>query len=217
MLTEVGTVFLDIFAIFISALGIFVANRREASVGRREIQIVLGAYLLISFCDIFTTGRVLQDIEDYKAVSLSGRVLLGFTSCQNGLTVAFFWILLLSSIVGYQLIDDGTAVSLALILGSAVFLFTGSLYISLDTGFDLTSHFEAARLENKSIALYILNLGLPLICAVGYAVSQCFLTTKVLGEKKPLRESPIYLLIGHSIVKMTAESLAFDLKLASRY
>ena len=82
--------------------------------------------------------------------------------------------------------DDGTPVSLFMILGSAVLLFTATLYISLDTGFNLSGHFEDDLFSSRSIPLYILYLVLPLVCVVGYAITQLILVAKVLGERKPL-------------------------------
>ena len=56
---------LDILAVILSIFGIIFANRRKTAIGRREIQLILGAYLLISVCDVFTTGRVLISGIDY--------------------------------------------------------------------------------------------------------------------------------------------------------
>ena len=189
ILKELGTICLDVIAVVLSIFGIIFVNRKRAAVGRREMQLVLCTYLLLSVCDIVTTGRVIpsyySDTDyDYGLSETSLRVLLGFASVQLGFTVAFFWMLLLFSIVGFQLIDDGTPVSLSLILSSAVVLFTATLYISIDTGFVLSEYFENDRLSNRSLGLYILYLGLPLLCVVGYAISQGILIMKVLGERK---------------------------------
>lgn len=177
--------FLDILAVTLSTFGIVFANRKKAAIGRREIQLILGVYLLISVCDVFTTGRVLMSGIDY-GLSTPEKALLGFTSIQLGLIVAFFWMLLLFGIVGFQIMDDGTPVSLFMIVGSAALLFTATLYISLDTGLNLSGHFEDDLYSSQSIPLYVFCLVLPLVCVAGYTITQIILVGKVLGERKPL-------------------------------
>ena len=167
-----------------------VANKKRAAVGRREMQIVLTVYALISFCDVFTTGRPFSPPEfryyrDYPT-SLNERVLQIFVSLQLGLTTAFFWILMLFGLLGFQILDDGTPLSIGIIVGSAVVLCGATLYISLDTAFSITGSFLSARYSNKSIALYTLNLGLPLLSSLIFAGSQIYLVVKILEELKPL-------------------------------
>lgn len=179
---------LDIIAIVLSTLAIAFAQRKYAAVGRREIQLVLGAFLLLSLCDIFTTGRALQDVYHHHSSSTAAKTLLVFTSLQLGLSVAFFWVLFLLGITGLQFRDDGTPSVLAMIVGSAFVLFTATVYISLDTGFNLTGLFQHDAMNNKNVALYILALGLPLVFGFGFVVIHAFLVIKVLGEGKPMGE-----------------------------
>ena len=94
--------------------------------------------------------------------------------------------LFLNGIVGYQLLDDGTPLSLGLILLSAIALFVGTGYIALDTGFDYTGHFKASP-NNRNIGLYVLYQLAPLVFLAGFFVLETFLVLRVLGEKKPMR------------------------------
>ena len=41
---------------------------------------------------------------------------------------------MLNAAVGYQIIDDGTPMSIGLVIGSAVALFVGTGYIALEIG-----------------------------------------------------------------------------------
>lgn len=97
--------------------------------------------------------------------------------------MATLWILLLNGIVGYQLLDDGTPLSLGLILSSALALFVATGYIALDTGFSWTG-----RIDNspKNIGLYVLYQLLPLVCLAGFFLLETLLVVRVLGEKKPI-------------------------------
>jgi hypothetical protein len=67
------------------------------------------------------------------------------------------WILLLNALVGFQLLDDGTPLSVGLFAGSAVVLFIGTGYIALDTGFSWTGHFDSSLSgNNRNVGLYVL-------------------------------------------------------------
>lgn len=97
------------------------------------------------------------------------------------------WILFLNSLVGFQFLDDGTPLSLALFLSSSAVLFIGTGYIALDTGFSWTGHFDPSlHGNNRNIGLYILYLLFPLVCLFFFYVLEVILVIRVLGEKRPL-------------------------------
>ena len=116
----------------------------------------------------------------------------GFTAVHLGSIVATLWVLLLNGLVGFQVLDDGTPLSLGLILGSAIAFFVGTGYIALDTAFSYTNTFKsslAADSSNRNVALYVLYQLWPLICLVGFFVLETILVLRILGEKKPMRAS----------------------------
>lgn len=96
----------------------------------------------------------------------------------------------MNGVVGYQLLDDGTPLSLGLLLLSAGALFIGTGYIALDTGFRWTGHFDSSlAAPNRNIGLYVLYLLFPLLCLVGFFIAETNLVLRVLGEKRPMRLS----------------------------
>ena len=111
-----------------------------------------------------------------------------FTGIHLGAITATIWMLFLNSVVGFQLIDDGTPLSMGLILGSAAAFFVGTGYIALDTGYDWTGTFSSSnnRPNNRNIALYVLYQLWPLICLFLFFVLETVLVLRVLGEKKPM-------------------------------
>ena len=89
--------------------------------------------------------------------------------------------------MGFQILDDGTPVSLGLILGSAVAFFVGTGYIALDTAFSYTSTFVRSMSDpNRNIALYVLYQLWPLVCLFFFFVLESVLVLRVLGERKPM-------------------------------
>lgn len=81
--------------------------------------------------------------------------------------------------------DDGTPISLGLILLSGIAFFVGTGYIALDTAFSYTPTFNPGP-DNRNIALYVLYQLWPLICLVGFFLLETVLVLRVLGEKKPM-------------------------------
>ncbi len=110
-----------------------------------------------------------------------------FSAIHIGMIIATTWILMLNAIVGYQLIDDGTLLSMGLIGGSALALLIGTGYIALDTGFSWTGFWDSSyQLPNRNIALYVLYQLIPLIFLVAFFVLETILVLRVLGEVRPM-------------------------------
>lgn len=100
--------------------------------------------------------------------------------------------LMLNGAVGYQLLDDGTAVSVGLLVGSSAIIFIGTGYIALDTGLDWTGFWNSTRdLPNQAYALYTLYQLVPLLFIVIFFLLEAFLVLRILGERKPMRTSPV--------------------------
>lgn len=159
---------------------IYAVNRKQAAVGRREMQILFAWYIIVSLCDIFTTG----------GFHASEKVLLAFSAVHLAAITAMAWVLFLTAMVSYQLMRDGSATSISLVLGSSLVIFVGTMYIALDTGLRWTGYFEKSRYElhHNNIGLYVLYLGLPLVGVVAYTSIQIDLLCRVLNEKSNLGE-----------------------------
>jgi hypothetical protein len=102
--------------------------------------------------------------------------------------IATLWILLLNAVVGFQLLDDGTPLSLGLIVGSAAALFIGTGYIALDTGYNWTGYWQKSVTDepHRNIALYVLYQLAPLVFLFAFFVLETALVIRVLGERKPM-------------------------------
>ncbi|PGH13779.1 hypothetical protein AJ79_03479 [Helicocarpus griseus UAMH5409] len=176
-LANLGSIILAGIAILLTAFLIWRSELKKAAVGRREIQIFLAGFLIIQICEIFTVGGI--PIDD--------NVRRGFTAVHLGAIAATTWILLLNAIVGYQLLDDGTPISIGLHVASGIILFIGTGYIALDTAFQWTGHFDPSLGgENRNIGLYVLYLLFPLVCLVVFFILEAILVVRILGELRPL-------------------------------
>ncbi|KAJ6787814.1 hypothetical protein PWT90_09514 [Aphanocladium album] len=176
-LGNLGSILLAGLAIVTAIFLILKSDRKKAAVGRREIQLFLIGYIIISICEIFSVGEF----------PLAGGVRIAFSAVHVGMIIATTWILMLNAVIGYQLIDDGTALSLGLVLASAAALFIGTGYIALDTGFSFTGYWDSSyALPNRNIALYVLYQLVPLIFLVAFYVLEAILVLRILGEIRPL-------------------------------
>lgn len=134
-------------------------------------------FIIIEICEIFTVG----------GFPLHGAVRRVFSAVHIAAVVSTTWILLMNGAVGYQLVDDGTPLSLALIFGSAAALFIGTGYIALDTGFSWTGYFgDTLQAPNEAYALYTLYQLVPLIFLIVFFVLEAVLVLKILGEIRPM-------------------------------
>ncbi|KAH0551535.1 hypothetical protein GP486_007250 [Trichoglossum hirsutum] len=176
-LGNLGVIILCGLAIAVSGFLIWRSEKKEAAVGRREMQLLLGTYILVEICEIFTVG----------GLPIEKKIKIGFTGIHIAAITAAFWILLLNAAVGYQILEDGTPLSLGLIGGSAFVIFIGTGYITLDTGYQWSGHFDSSlNYPNTNVGLYILYQLAPLIFITLFFILESFLVLKVLEEKKPM-------------------------------
>ncbi|KAI3341268.1 chitin synthase III catalytic subunit [Ustulina deusta] len=176
-LGNLGSILLCGIAIALSAFLLFKSEKKRAAVGRREMQLFLLGFIIIEIAEIFSVGEF----------PLSSTVRIAFTGIHIGMIIATTWILLMNAVVGFQILDDGTPLSLGLILISAAALFIGTGYITLDTGFNWTGEFKGSYSSpNRNIALYVLYQLVPLIFLVAFYVLEAFLVLRILGEVRPM-------------------------------
>ncbi|KAI8943781.1 hypothetical protein NX059_001755 [Plenodomus lindquistii] len=141
------------------------------------MQLFLLGYIIISICEIFTIG----------GFPLNDDARLAFTAIHIAAITATSWILMLNGAVGYQLLDDGTAVSVGLLFISSLIIFIGTGYIALDTGFSWTGYWDSTLARpNQAYALYTLYQLVPLVFIVIFFLLEAFLVLRILGERKPM-------------------------------
>ncbi|KAK5137115.1 hypothetical protein LTR08_001124 [Meristemomyces frigidus] len=176
-LANLGSILIAGIAILASLFLLWRSDRKKAAVGRREMQFFLMGYIIIEICEIFTVG----------GFPLNGAVRRAFSAVHIAAIVATLWILLMNGAVGYQVIDDGTPLSIGLIFGSAAALFVGTGYIALDTGFSWTGYFDDTLASpNQSYSLYSLYQLVPLVFLSIFFVLETVLVLRVLGERRPM-------------------------------
>ncbi|KXN86851.1 Chitin synthase export chaperone [Leucoagaricus sp. SymC.cos] len=167
-------------SILVTALLIFLCNRRKAAVGRWELRTFLVVYLITLPFQILTNGSLLPQ---------GSTALVVLTAIHAGLVVALFWLLITNAIVATQWIEDGTMTSIAPLSILALILFGGTLYICLDIGFGVTE--TLGGLSNpperiKSIPLFVLTSIWPIVSIIIYLALMSYIVLHVLNETRPM-------------------------------
>ncbi|KAL6230221.1 hypothetical protein BDW75DRAFT_77382 [Aspergillus navahoensis] len=176
-LANLGSILLAFIAILVSLILIWRSDRKQAAVGRREMQLFLLGFIIIEICEIFSVG----------GFPLKDEVRKGFSAAHIAAITMTCWILFLNALVGFQFLDDGTPASVGLFLFSGLVFFIGTGYIALDTAFNWTGEF-ATNEDNsyRNIALYVLYQLFPLVCLVAFFFLETFLVVRILGEFRPM-------------------------------
>jgi Chitin synthase export chaperone len=176
-LANLGSILVAGLAILVTLGMLWRTERKAAAVGRREMQMFLIGYIVIEICEIFTVGGFPLDHDVRK----------GFSAIHIAAIVSTLWILLMNALVGFQLLDDGTSLSLALIAGSALAFFVGTGYIALDTGFSWSGFWDSSlQPPHRNLALYTLYQLAPLVFLFLFFILETVLVLRVLGERKPM-------------------------------
>lgn len=110
-----------------------------------------------------------------------------------GAITATFWVLLLNAIIGYQLLDDGTVLSVSLVAGSMLVVFVGTGFITMDSRMNgwTDTFLTLSGDEYRNYALYSLYLLFPIVAVAAYFILETVLVLHVLEEKRPIgRRAP---------------------------
>lgn len=166
------------FSILVVWLLILRSWRRKAAVARIEVTILLVIYGLIKFFEIFDTGSFLEQ---------GGQAIVWLTSIHLTFVVLFFFHLIWFGFLGLQLVEDGSKFSLIPLGACSLFLFIGSIYIFLDTGFGVTHYFSSQPSSHLySPWTFSMVILWPLIALTIYVFLTSIISIKVLSELKPV-------------------------------
>jgi len=177
-LGNVADIVLCCFSIFVVIGLILKAFRRKAAVARVELIILLGLYGLMKFFEIFDTGSFLEQ---------GSQSIVWLTSIHLALTVLFYFSLVWLGFLGLQLVEDGSKISLLPLLSCLAFLFIGSIYIFLDTGFGVTHYFSSQPASHLySPWTFTMVILWPFIALTIYAGLTILVSVRILGELKPV-------------------------------
>ncbi|KXN64962.1 hypothetical protein CONCODRAFT_13628 [Conidiobolus coronatus NRRL 28638] len=97
---------------------------KKAAVGKREMMILYTFYLVSLFLEILSNGQIFDH---------SSSMLYGFSGFHLAWEWCLEWIILLNSLIGYQLISDGSNTSIIGIVASSVVILIPTTYFNIST------------------------------------------------------------------------------------
>ncbi|KAL4978367.1 chitin synthase export chaperone [Aspergillus desertorum] len=173
--------FLHIIALGMTVIMILHIRSKFTAVGRKEIITFFYIYMALTVCSL---------VIDAGVVPPRSGPFPWFVAVQNGLASALCTSLLVNGFVGFQLYEDGTALSVWLLRLTSMVMFAVSFLISILT-FKSWGGLSPTHTLAMFIVLYIVNA----ICIAVYLVMQLLLVLNTLEDRWPLGHIAFGLLV----------------------
>ncbi|KDQ49590.1 hypothetical protein JAAARDRAFT_42761 [Jaapia argillacea MUCL 33604] len=172
LLFQPSTCFIHIVAIIMTAIMIFHIRSKYTAVGRKEIVMFFYLYIVIELLAIFLDSNI---------IPTANAAYPWFAAVYTGLVAALYCCLLINGFVGFQFAEDGTPLSLWLLRISCLVLFGLGFFFAIATfkGFAGFSY-------SKPMALWVIYILWPIVCAAVYTVSQLVLVFRTLDDRWPI-------------------------------
>jgi len=172
LIFQPSTSFVHIVAIIMTAIMIWHIRSKYTAIGRKEIVMFFWLYAFIELLAVFLDSGIIPTAN----VSYPW-----FAAVYTGLIASAYCCILINGFVGFQFAEDGTPLSLWLLRICCFVVFALGFFIAIATfkklaGFDYT----------KPIALWIVYILWPVICAAVYFVSQLVLVFRTLDDRWPI-------------------------------
>ncbi|KAK2745241.1 Chitin synthase, class 7 [Myotisia sp. PD_48] len=167
-----ATSVIHILALAMAAVMIIHVRSKFTAVGRKEIITFFYLYMALTMCSL---------VLDSGVTPPGSTVFPYFAAVQNGLTSAMCTSLMINGFVGFQLYEDGTALSVWLLRLSSAGMFLVSGAVSL-----LTFKGWAGLNPEKTVALFVVLYLLNALALAVYLVMQIILVVNTLQDRWPL-------------------------------
>ncbi|KAL5342338.1 chitin synthase export chaperone [Aspergillus crustosus] len=178
---EGGASFVHIIALLMTVIMILHIRSKFTAVGRKEIITFFYVYMALTVCSL---------VIDAGVVPPRSGPFPWFVAVQNGLASALCTSLLVNGFVGFQLYEDGTALSVWLLRLTSTVMFAVSFLISI-----LTFKSWGGLSPTDTVALFAILYIVNAICIAVYLVMQLLLVLNTLEDRWPLGHIAFGLLV----------------------
>ncbi|KAK9763409.1 Chitin synthase, class 7 [Basidiobolus ranarum] len=170
---EFAAVVIYVAAIVMAIIMIYHIKTKYTAVGRKEMAFFFYLYLLTTLVEMLLVSG---------AIPIVSSVYPWFVAAHVGLMCASIWCLLMNGFVGFQIYEDGTALSLWLLRLSTLFVLGGVYFVAIATFKNITDFFG----PTKQLALWIFYFAFNAAAILVYFVMQLVLVIKTLDDRWPL-------------------------------
>ncbi|KAK9448799.1 chitin synthase III catalytic subunit [Limtongia smithiae] len=198
---QVGTAFINIAALAMTAMMVFNVRSKYTAVGRKE---------LLAFFYFFAALTFFSLLVDCGVVPAASKPYPYFVSVQNGLTSALCWCLMLNGFVGFQIYEDGTRLSLWMLRIVSACGFVLTFIISL-----LTFQGWAGLAPDNTTALFVVLYILNAVALFIYAICQTVLVVGTLEDLWPLGDIALgvgFFVVGQILLYVFSNTLCDRMK-----
>ncbi|KAJ5904148.1 Chitin synthase export chaperone [Penicillium tannophilum] len=174
MIFQGAASFMHIIALQMTVIMILHIRSKFTAVGRKEILTFFYLYLALTIFSL---------IIDAGVVPPRSGPFPYFVAIQNGLVSALCTCLLVNGFVGFQLYEDGTALSVWLVRIPSAIMFAITFVISLLT---FKSWSGGALGPENTVGMFVVLYIINAICIAIYIVMQLLLVVNTLDDRWPL-------------------------------
>ncbi|KAL7746424.1 Chitin synthase, class 7 [Sorochytrium milnesiophthora] len=172
LIFQPATLVMYVIAVVMTCIMIYHIKSKYTAVGRKEIVIFFYLYMATIFVEFLVVSNIIRSASPTYPY---------FAAVHIGLITATFWSLLMNGFVGFQWVEDGTALSLWSIRISSTIILAAGIVISLAT-FQGWSPLSPQNPVALFIVLFIFNGAMFVV----YFILQVVLVLKTLDNRWPL-------------------------------
>ncbi|KUJ22032.1 chitin synthase export chaperone [Mollisia scopiformis] len=188
--------FMHIVALIMTVIMILHVRSKFTAVGRKEITFFFYIYMMLTFISL---------VLDSGVVPPGSSAYPYFAAAQGGLVSSLCVCLMINGFVGFQLYEDGTAISVWLLRGVSLGAFIITGFISLAT-FKSWAGLGPTKTMVMFVFLYLVS-GLELLV---YFIMQILLVVQTLQERWPLGDlafGAFFFIIGQVILYVFSNTI----------
>ncbi|PVV04387.1 hypothetical protein BB560_001118 [Smittium megazygosporum] len=175
-ITDIGTLVVSSFSILIIVLIAVRSFRKKAAVGRKEI--------FLSLISMIPSIALTLTIDSF---TFNSNITRWLSIAAVATRVMFTWALLYFGFVGFQMIPDGSSLSIFLmILSMVLFTVSSGLLSFLVSRPSLVSRGEYGNNDAELVSLFVFGVILPYAFVILYTLTQAIIVFKYLAVRKPL-------------------------------
>ncbi|KAK9764040.1 Chitin synthase, class 7 [Basidiobolus ranarum] len=197
LMFETATCIVHIVAFVMVSIMLYHVNVKYTAVGKREMSIFLYFYLVSAFLEVLLISG---------AIPTASSAYPWFAALHTGLMCATTWSLLLNGFIGFQFIEDGTALTVWGIRGSSGVIALITFIVSIGTFHNISD----ALNPDKPTGLWVLYFVLNGACILVYFILQVILIFSSLDNLWPLGDITFalaFFLIGQLIQSIFSEQI----------
>ncbi|EOR00099.1 hypothetical protein E3P92_01589 [Wallemia ichthyophaga] len=172
LIFQPATCFIHIVAIFMTAIMLYHIRTKYTAIGRKEITLFFYLYGVCELIALFLDSSIIPTYHEAYP---------WFTAIYMGLTTAMFWCLLVNGFIGFQVVEDGTALSVWSLRVSSFVLGALSFFVHIAT-FKSVPGFD----RSNPIAISVFTFILHIICVGIYVITQLILVIRTLDDRWPI-------------------------------